>query len=181
MHDDLQQRCEQAFADGVDELFRKYRIETYSRGSEWMEEPVVGLFYRAADELAATALKELARRALAARKHFLTHGPVWGQPLPTSWDDIGRAVDAGGRRELVGNYSASLLGMKWDYRRHPSFHDFCCGLLAQRSDLRNDPALRREFAPKALAGLMSSEEAAVLDDVEHRLAAKAALRHVAKR
>src|SRR5262249_3963904 len=169
MHRDLQQRCEQAFVDCVDELFRKYRIETYSRGSEWVKEPVVGLFYRALDAAAAATLKELARRALAARGHFLTHGPPWAQPLPLAWDDIGQLVGVGGRRELVGNYSASLIGVKWDYEKHPPFYEFCCGLLAQRSDLRSDPELRREFPPKPLAGLMSSEEAAILDDVEYRL------------
>jgi hypothetical protein len=42
-------------------------------------------------------------------------------------------------------------------------------LPSQRSDLRNDPELLREFPPKQLEGLMSSEEAAILDHVEYRL------------
>jgi hypothetical protein len=172
MHDGLREHCEQAFVDFVDELFRKYRIETYSRGSDWIEEPVIGLFYRTGDEAAATTLKKLARRAYAARGWFVTHGPAWAQPLPLSWGDIGRAVKGDGRAQLVGNYSASLLADKWDFERHPPFHEFCCGMLAQRSDLCSDPELRREFPPKRLKGLMSSEEAAILDHVEYRLKEK---------
>jgi hypothetical protein len=177
MHDGLQRRFEQAFADCVDDLYREYRIETYCRGTDWIKEPVTGLFHRTSDAKAAATLKELARRALAARGHHLTHGPPWSQPLPLAWDDLCQLVGVGGRRELVGNYAASLLGVKWDFQRHAPFHQFCCGVMADRGTpghLRNDPMLIAEFPPKELPGLMSAEEAAILDHVEYRLRAKAA-------
>jgi len=53
---DLTKLCADEFALHVNELFQKIRIETYSRGSEWVEAPVVGLFHQVWDEPAATAL-----------------------------------------------------------------------------------------------------------------------------
>jgi len=40
------------------------------------------------------------------------------------------------------------------------------------SYLRDDPELRREFPPKPLPGLMSSEMAAALDHTEARVATR---------
>jgi len=172
--DDLTQLCAREFARHIDELLQKNRIETYSPGEEWVETPVVGLFHRLQDEAAMAALKELDRRALAARERFKTDGPAWAQPLPLSWDDCCRLAGAGGRMELLGNYAASLLGSKWD-AAHPSFGRFCRGMMADRSTpgyLRNDPELQRTYPPKPLKGLMSAEMAAALDCSEARLAAR---------
>jgi len=84
--DDLTKLCAVEFARHIDHLLTKIRIETYSRGLEWTQEPVVGLFHRVGDEGAAAALKELDRRALAARDRFKIDGPLWAQPLPVSWN-----------------------------------------------------------------------------------------------
>jgi hypothetical protein len=178
MSDDLSQLCAREFARHVDTLFGKCRIETYSRGEEWVEVPVVGLFHHVRDEDAAAALNELARRASAARERFKTDGPPWAQPLPTSWDDCCKLARVGGRMELLGHYASSLLGSKWD-ETQPPFDVFCRGVMADRTTpayLRNDPELRREFPPKPLEGLMSAEMAAALDLSEARVAAKAANR-----
>jgi hypothetical protein len=78
MPDELSQLSAREFAHHVDQLFGKYRIETYSLGPEWIETPVVGLFHRVGDEAAAAALKELDRRALAWRARFAIEGPPWG-------------------------------------------------------------------------------------------------------
>jgi hypothetical protein len=178
MRDDLSQLCATEFARHVDALFQKIRIETYSGGWEWVKTPVVGLFYRVWDEAAAAALKELDRRALASKARFETDGPPWAQPLPVSWDDIYKLTHEGadgGRMELLGHYAASVLGSKCD-EAHAPFKEFCCGMMADRSTparLRNNPDLQREFPPKPAAGLMSAQEAALLDHVEARLAAKA--------
>jgi len=174
MRDDLQSLSHQMFADRIDGLYQDRRIETYSLGEDWVETPVVGLFHRIGNEAAAAALKELDRRALAARERFKTDGPAWAQPLPLSWDDCCRLAGAGGRMELLGNYAASLLGSKWD-AAHPSFDRFCRGMMADRSTpdyLRNDPELQRTYPPKPLKGLMSAEMAAALDCSEARLAAR---------
>jgi hypothetical protein len=136
------------------------------------------LYCRAQDEPAKAALAELSRRALVARARFAIDGPQWAQPLPLSWDACCQLQGVGGRAELLGNYAASLLGCKWDYETHPPFDVFCRGMMADRgtpAHLRNDPALRNEFPPKRLEGLMSSEMAAALDLSEYRVAAKARL------
>src|SRR5262245_8256924 len=187
MPNELTQLCAREFAHHVDKLFGKFRIETYSPGEDWVEHPVVGLFRQAGDEIAAAALEELDRRALAARERFKTDGPPWAQPLPVSWDvicrfaRIGELIEAGvlapdnGRWELLGHFASSLLGSKWD-PEHVSFDRFCRGMMAARSTrsyLRNDPELRRAYPPKPLPGLMSSEMAAALDLSEMRVAAKA--------
>jgi len=174
---DLTQLCADEFALHVNELFQKIRIETYSRGPEWVEAPIVGLFHQVWDEPAATALKELSRRASAWRERFAIEGPPWAQPLPISWNDCCRlAHERGdGQMQLLGQFASSLLGDKWD-PAHPSFDRFCRGLMAEPGSpahLRNDPELRRRYPPKRLPGLMPSQMAGVLDHVEMRLAAKA--------
>ena len=53
------------------------------------------------------------------------------------------------------------MGPQWDYRTHPSFFDFACGLMALPHTpdcLRDDPELQREFPPtlataRVLAGV----------------------------
>jgi hypothetical protein len=176
---DLTKLCADEFALYVNELFQKIRIETYSRGSEWVEAPVVGLFHPIWDEDAAAALKEMERRALAWRARFAIEGPPWAQPLPTSWNDCCRlAHERGdGRMQLLGHFASSLLGDKWD-PTHPSYYRFCRGMMASPSapaHLRNDPELQRQYPPKRLPGLMSSEMAGALDLSELRLAKKARL------
>jgi len=174
---DLTKLCADEFALHVNELFQKIRIETYSRGSEWVEAPVVGLFHQVWDEPAATALKELTRRALAWRARFALEGPPWAQPLPTSWNDCCRlAHERGdGQMQLLGQFASSLLGDKWN-PAHPSFDRFCRGLMAEPgapAHLRNDPELQRLYPPKRLRELMPMNMAAALDLTEMRLAAKA--------
>ena len=178
---DLTKLCADEFALHVNELFQKIRIETYSRGAEWVEAPIVGLFHPIWDEAASAALKELSRRALAWRERFAVEGPPWAQPLPTIWNDCCRLAHQrdDGQMHLLGQFASSLLGDKWD-PAHPSFDRFCRGLMATPGfHLRNDPELQRLYPPKRLPGLMSSEMAGVLDHVEMRLAAKAAKRQTA--
>jgi len=180
MHDNLTKLCADEFALHVNELYSKARIETFAGGLEWVEAPVIGLFHQIWDEPAATALKELTRRALAWGARFAIEGPPWAQPLLTSWNDCCRLTqDRGdGQMWLLGNFASSLLGDKWN-PAHPSFDRFCRGMMANPgtpAHLRNDPELRRQFSPKRLPGLMSSQMAAALDLTEMRLAAKAAKR-----
>jgi hypothetical protein len=180
MHDDLSQLCANEFALHINQLYAKARIETFSGGPEWVEEPIVGLFRPIWDETAATALKELSRGALAWRTRFAIEGPPWAQPLPTSWGDCCRlAHERGdGRMELRANFASSLLGDKWN-PKHPSFDRFCRGLMAEPgapARLRNDPELQRLYPPKRLRELMPVNMAAALDLTEMRLAEKAAKR-----
>ena len=48
MPDELTQLGAREFARHIDELFGKYRIETFSDGPDWVETPVVGLSQMAA-------------------------------------------------------------------------------------------------------------------------------------
>jgi len=189
MPDELTQLCAREFARHIDELFEKYRIETYSDGPDWVKTPIVGLFHRVGDEAAAAALEELDRRALAAREWFRTHGPAWAQPLPVSWQSlcrltqIGKLVETGvlaqcyynGRLELLASFAISLFESKWD-PDHPPYDAFFRGLMWERKTparLRHDPELRREFPPKRLPTLVSELEAMVLRHSAAHEAAKA--------
>jgi len=164
--DDLTKLCADEFSVHIDQLYSTKRIETFSDGPDWVEASVVGLFHRVGDEIAAAALAELSRRALAARARFAIDGPPWAQPLPTSWQDLSKLaricelVQAGvlaqdffnGRLELMTNFIASLCNSKWDYDSHPSFHRFARGVMAvQLCFVRNSPRGTSEpgvFHPK---------------------------------
>jgi hypothetical protein len=103
----------------------------------------------------AAQMKDFVCKALAARAWFRTHGPPWAPPLPLSTAER-EALECGGRLHLVSRYALSLLMLDWDYKLHPSFDDFCRGLMAYKHTpdyLRDDPELQREFPPKPLAGL----------------------------
>jgi hypothetical protein len=143
----LEQRCEQMFTALIDDLVEKCRIETFDRGGDWVQEPVIGLYHRFGDVAARTALKRLGMQASEARTWFATAGPSWGQPLPIRRDDIDRLMNAGGRRELLGSYAKSLFDVKWSYRLHPTFFTFGCNVMANRADLRKNAALLQEFPP----------------------------------
>jgi hypothetical protein len=81
MNDDLRQLCASEFAVCIDEMYSARRVETFSDGPDWIEVPVVGLFHKVGDEIAAAALEELSRRALAWQARFAIDGPPWAQPI----------------------------------------------------------------------------------------------------
>jgi hypothetical protein len=176
------------FATYVDELYSQARVETFSGGLDWVEEPTVGLFHKVGDAIAMAALEELRRRALAWQVRFETEGPEWARPLPTSWQKIligtrvGELIEAGViapdnvRWELLAHFAASLFNGKYD-PEHPSFRRFARGIMASPNTparLRDNPELRKAYPPKKLDSLMSDMESEALALSELLSARKAA-------
>ena len=96
--------------------------------------------------------------ALLAREYFSDHGPSDAPPLPLSHDDIEDYRDARGLACIVGFFARSLKRLDYDLRKHPSFDDFACGLMALAMekgmrDLEKDENLKRRFPPRPLAGM----------------------------
>jgi hypothetical protein len=192
MYDDpIFVRCVDAFACHVDDLYEEARIGTHG-GLNWIEESTTGMFHQVGDEIAAAALAELSRRALAAKAKFAIVGPWWAQPLPTTLQKVdalarvGELIESGilapdyhnGRMELLGNFIASWCASKWNLE-HPSFDRFAKGKMADRLTprrLRNDPDLKREYPPQRLPELMPLNMIMALNTSEALVARKARLR-----
>lgn len=95
------------------------------------------------------------RRAKAARKWFADNGPADLQLLPLGYGERER-LKAGGPRHIVAWYARSLACRNYDVRKHPSFHDYACGVMASDFGLdfvKNDKELQKRFPPRTLAGL----------------------------
>jgi hypothetical protein len=150
---------ERVFANYVDNLFEKNHANSFYRmGDLFAHDPTWGLYYPVDDGCIVAILKERTRRALAARAWFTVTGPAWAQPLPISRSDIDNVQYEcdGGREELLGHFVSSLINANWDYRTHPVFFDFACGVMAHPATpdrLRQDAELLQEFPPKPLVGL----------------------------
>jgi hypothetical protein len=102
--------------------------------------------------------KETARRALAAQEWFAVNGPPDAPLLPLSHDDMEDYRRARGLKGLVGFYSRSLAIQDYDVLKHPTFDDFCCGLMAIDTGawgIEKDAQLRKRFPPRQLAGMTS--------------------------
>jgi hypothetical protein len=95
------------------------------------------------------------REVLEARAWFATTGPTWAQPLPVD-TECSALLKARGPMHLLGLYACSLSMLSYDYRVHPTFHAFGCGVMAHPrapSHVRDDPDLQAEFPAKPLPGL----------------------------
>jgi hypothetical protein len=95
------------------------------------------------------------RKVLLARAQFAATGPAWGQPLPVG-DEITPLLRATGPMCLLGHYACSLMMMNYDFRTHPSFYDYGCGVMGHPrapEHVRSDLGLQAEFPAKELPGL----------------------------
>jgi hypothetical protein len=96
------------------------------------------------------------RNVLQAIALFAETAPAWAIPLPVG-DEISPLLRAdSGPLCLLGSYACSLMMMSYDYRGHPSFHAYSCGVMAHQrapNHVRDDPELRAEFPAKELPGL----------------------------
>jgi len=167
---DMFGRCIQA-------LLWSNQIDTFSPEEGWVENAVVGLFYRPEDEFAAAVVGEADRRGLAAREFFRIHGPADMQPLPTSFADCQKLEGVGGRMGLLGIYARAVYGSAYDYTKHAMPYDFFCGVMAlpgTPDNIRRDRDLQKKFPPKRLSGLRSEMEQWVLWHSAAREAEKAA-------
>src|SRR5205085_10237213 len=98
--------------------------------------------------------KKAAVVALRAQEWFSTTGPRGAPPLPLSHDDVEDYRNARGLAGVVGFYARSLSKQNYDVQRHPSFHDFACGLMAIAIEtglwgLEKDAQLIRRFPARS--------------------------------
>jgi hypothetical protein len=96
------------------------------------------------------------REVLEARAWFLETAPRWAQPLPIG-PELSPLFQARGAMHLLGRFACSLwmLGY-YDYRVHPDFHAYGCGVMAHPhcpDHVRDDPQLQAEFPAQPLPGL----------------------------
>jgi hypothetical protein len=100
----------------------------------------------------AEKAKRTARRAVIARAWWELHKPDWAPALPVSGDEIWKLQEDDLLRIVfVGDYASSLCYADWDFRIHPSFHDWCCNAVAWRPDFL--PLVRElKLRPKKLPG-----------------------------
>src|SRR5262249_49989457 len=169
------------FGRYIQALLWSNQIETFSLEEGWVENAVVGLFYRPEDEFAAAVVGEADRRASAAREFFRIHGPAWAQPLPTTYDACQKLEDVGGRMGLFGISARAVYGSVYDYTQHAMPYDFFCGVMALRNtpdNIRRDRDLQKEFPPKRLPGLRSEMEQWCLQNSARIEAEKAAEREL---
>jgi hypothetical protein len=158
MDQNLIELCERQFVKHVEELFKWNRTGSYVFDDAiWAHDPIWNSIYCLDDEASMAAIKRRTLRALAAREWFKHTGPSWAQPLPLAYDEIDKLllIDDS-RMELLHYYVNSLMHADMDYRTHPGFTDYCCGLMAADDapeHWREDPDLLREFPPKPLAGI----------------------------
>jgi hypothetical protein len=121
---DLFGRC---FLDHIEELFCNHRQKLID-GTRLFEAPVIGGWHPVSQ---FDAVKNKACRAAIARVWWQFNGPSWSRPLPLSSEEIQEAIDSNDARQmLVGYFANSLQRSNYDFRRHPSFFDFCSALMA---------------------------------------------------
>src|SRR5262249_39336918 len=122
--DKLAQLSAAMFGRYIQALLWSNQIDTFSPEEGWVENAVVGLFYRPEDEFAAAVVSEADRRASAAREFFRIHGPADMQPLPTSFADCQKLEGVGGRKGLLGIYARPPYRSPYDHTQHALPHPF---------------------------------------------------------
>ena len=142
--------------ESVDQLFNK--IKATAKRGDLCQNPVTGGgFVWGLDPIALQKTEAVVARR--AREWFAVNGPVGAPPLPLSDNEIEDYRNARGLKGVVGFYARSLYRLDYDVQTHPSFEDFCCGLMAVNTGLwriENDPQLRKRFPPRPLAGMTPS-------------------------
>src|SRR5262249_58362496 len=116
--DKLAQLSADMFGRYIQALLWSNQIDTFSPEEGWVENAVVGLFYRPEDELAAAVVSEADRRASATREFFRVHGPDDMQPLPTSFPDCQKLDGVGVRVWQPGIYAPAVIGSRNNYTQH---------------------------------------------------------------
>jgi hypothetical protein len=141
----------------VDLQFSKIKA-TAKRGDECENPATGGTFIWGLDPIAPQ--KKEAVVALRVREWFAANGPRGAPPLPLDYD-VEEYRHAGGLKGVIGFYARSLERLNFDFRKHPSFDDFACGLmdLAIKNglwDLEKDKTLIKRFPPRPLKGMTRS-------------------------
>jgi hypothetical protein len=96
-------------------------------------------------------------RAKQALKWHADNGPADMQPLPLGYSER-EALKDGTPRHILAWYARSLAEQKYNVQKHPSFHEYACGVMASPvipACMQNNEELRRRFPPQSLEGLDS--------------------------
>jgi hypothetical protein len=148
----LVERCAIDFERYTAELHSKVAAERSGIATYSIHIAPYQMNYRASD---IPYLIREARTAYEARARFALEGPAWAQPLPLG-NECTAFFRARGAMHLLGLYALSLELLSYDYLKHPRFHEFGCGVMANEAapaHVRDDPELREEFPAKPLPGL----------------------------
>jgi len=146
------------FEQAVDKLFEAEKSRVLACREKWGRVPCLDYPYCVLDgEETIVMFKRNVCLALAAKKWFEQHKPSWAPSLPLNDAEHEKLTDdENPRLILVSDYAASLAGLQYDYLAHPSFRDYCAGLMAHEHTpdyLRNNPELLAEFTPRKLEGV----------------------------
>jgi hypothetical protein len=168
---DLVRLCADRFERRLGELLHRRECRAINRGKDFVRSPLTKRLYPVCEEVSAQILRTECR-AYAAQNWWEYHRftlPAWAwkTSLPVSHAAVERMTydldDT--RRCLLGYYAASLGWEGFDYQRHPSFTEVCCGITADKACPDNVRAdLAREFPPRPLAGLEVGSETYELPD-----------------
>jgi hypothetical protein len=145
------------FRSPIEELVDRLFDEYDPRGGD--EIPVLGGLNWGGGSI--RPLKKSAVAMLRAKEWFAVEGgPSDAPPLPLA-DEIENYRQAGGLKRVIGFYARSLEIQDFDYRKHPSFHDFARGLMALAMeggvwDLEKDTSLIHRFPPLPLPGMIAA-------------------------
>lgn len=104
------------------------------------------------------SLIQAARRALQARVWFASNSPPDAPCLPLSYEER-EHLKAGGLPHIVAWYAASLENQRYEYRKHPPFDEYACGVMASPHApefIKQDHRLSNRFPPCLLEGLGSA-------------------------
>jgi hypothetical protein len=118
--------------------------------------------------------KAEAASELLVREWFAVYGPADAPPFPHE-HEIDSYRDARGLKGVVGFFARSLARLDYDLRKHPSFDDFACGLMAFAVEyglwnLEKDDTLIKRFPPLPLPGMTPSAYWAPPEEYEEIMA-----------
>jgi hypothetical protein len=133
----------------VDQLFN----DLNAKRGDYCVNPVTGGRFIWGDD-PVEPQKETARRALAAREWFAKNGPAYWQPLAITHEEREHQKSHG--MHIPSWFARSLEAHDYDLKRHPSWKDFACGVMARPETpdfIRCDLVLQRTFPPRHLDGL----------------------------
>lgn len=139
--------------DEVDELFDN----AADRHSHLRKCPVTDGYFTKDDSI--RAIKQRARRALAAVEWFAQTGPLdYGLPLSyRAREAFKGSFDEG---YIIALFARSLAASDWYYDKHVTYPVYAAGILAIPDlglrILENDPSLAKRYPPNQLPGLKPS-------------------------
>jgi hypothetical protein len=148
MDPELLKLCTEAFVAGAKAMIKE-AMKKQEGG--FFECPLTNRRWAVAN---ADKAEQIASKAMIARAWWESCKPDWAPPLPVG-GDIGTLQtmenDEPLEVSIVGDYAHSLAYADYDFINHPSFHDWCCNVVAIRPDFR--PLLRHlKLVPKPMPG-----------------------------